>query len=205
VPGLILKPSKQLKSHLLFDGEVFDFLELWLSLGAFDEQSIEGVHPEFNHLYRRFGNSRGAFQKDKIMREFLFARSPWIVETIDTMLKATSRKMTHLDETLVEATANGENAVVDGVATEEAEEEEEEAEDEEEEEDNTPESAELTALERQINANDALHPKPCLDTRVHACETCGIRLLQFTMKIHRHESHSVIGVDADGVDETARK
>ena len=65
------------------------------------------------------------------------------------MLKATSRKMTHLGETLVEATANGENAVVDGVATEE---ETEEAEDAEEEEDNTPESSELTALERQINA-----------------------------------------------------
>ena len=61
VPGCKLKYSKQLKSHLLFDLEILDFLMIWANLGAIDDQSIEGVHPILNHLYRRFGNSRGAF------------------------------------------------------------------------------------------------------------------------------------------------
>ena len=59
VPGCVLKHSKQLKSHLLFDLEISNFLRRWRTLGAVDEQNIEGVHPQFNQLVRRFGNTRG--------------------------------------------------------------------------------------------------------------------------------------------------
>ena len=63
VPGCILEPSRQLKFHLLFGGEIVDWLEAWLSLGAMDEQNIEGIHPEFIHLSRQFDNCRGALKK----------------------------------------------------------------------------------------------------------------------------------------------
>ena len=62
-------------------------------------------------------------------------------------------------------------------------------------------SGELTHLEHQINANEALHCIENLETRVHACPKCPIRLLSFCMAIHMHESHSVIVVDADGAEE----
>ena len=38
-------------------------------------------------------------------------------------------------------------------------------------------------------------------THIHACEHCGVRLLDFAMAIHYHESHSVIVKDVDGVNE----
>lgn len=194
VPGCELKASKQLKSHLLFDGEILDWLMVWKSLGAFDEQNIEGVHPEFNHLFRRFGNSRGAFQKNKIMREFLFARAPWILEAIEAMLKATARKRKRDDDDAADdADAAGEDGDERDVELDLVE--------EEDGEEDAPVSAVLTDLETQINSNDALHCKPGLNTHVHACKICGIRLLDFAMKIHCHESHSVIVEDADGADE----
>jgi hypothetical protein len=61
VPGCKLKHSKQLKSHLLFDWEIYDFLMSWRTLGGADEQNIEGVHPQFNQLVQKFGNLRGGF------------------------------------------------------------------------------------------------------------------------------------------------
>ena len=232
VPGCELKYSKQLKSHLLFDGEIHDFLSIWGTLGALDEQNTKGVHPQFNNLYRRFGNSRGAFQKAKIVREFLFEREDWMIETVDQMLAATGRKKklpindtSHDDSAVVE----GEDMAVEPEVEEEVEETtpisaggllevgEEEMEEGvggeigtadagdgeviEEEEDPTIAVGELSALERQINGNFALHGMPHLNTRVHACKKCSIRLLDFAMKIHCHESHYLISVDADGMDE----
>ena len=37
VPGCKLKYSKQLKRYLLFDGEIFDFLMKYRTLGGVDE------------------------------------------------------------------------------------------------------------------------------------------------------------------------
>ena len=92
---------------------------MWETLGAFDEQSTEGVHPEYNHLNRRFGNSRGALKKDKIMREFLFSRSSWIVETIDEMLKATSRKKINSGETNTDGVVMVDEEAVESTGDEE--------------------------------------------------------------------------------------
>ena len=48
----ILKHSRQLKSHLLFDGELYEFLVQWKTLEALDEQNTRGVHPKCNNLLR---------------------------------------------------------------------------------------------------------------------------------------------------------
>ena len=76
---------------------------------------------------------------------------------------------------------------------------------EDEETGDDPISGELTPLECQINDNSAFHQMPGgLNTRIHACKTCRIRLLDFAMVIHRHESHSAFVMHADGVEEKAR-
>ena len=172
---------------------------MWGTLGAIDEQSIEGTHPEFNNLVRLFGNSRGAFQNDKIMKEFLFRRQPWIVESIEEMMKATRRKKLSKNDD-AQLAEDGEDIDIGS--------DEVDVEDEREEEDVAalvahPLAGELTKLEQQINLNEALHSysdtiSPALNTCVHACKTCGICLLDFAMKIHCHESHSDIKKEADG-------
>ena len=88
-----MKHSKQLKSHLLFDLEISIFLRRWRTLGAVDEQNIEGVHPQFNQLVRRFGNTRGRRRQQLVMDEFLFSHSTWIVQTVDGILRKTKRNV----------------------------------------------------------------------------------------------------------------
>ena len=127
------------------------------------------------------------------MKEFLFARMTWMVETIDQMLAGTARKKVDEEEE-------------EDISNEEEEEEEVELEGatEDGETGDDPISGELTPLECQINDNSAFHQMPGrLNTRIHACKTCGIRLLDFTMAIHRHESHPAIVQHADGVEEKA--
>ena len=92
VPGCGLKHSKQLKSHLLFDGEIHDFLVTWRTLGGVDEQNIEGVHPQFNALVRRFACTRGGRRQELIMREFLFSHSAWMAGTIDKLISDSRRQ-----------------------------------------------------------------------------------------------------------------
>ena len=92
VPGCLLKLSKQLKFHLLFDGEVSEFLWTWRTLGGVDEQNIEGVHPQFNQLVRRFGNTRGRRRQKLVMDAFLHSHATWVRETVDEMLESTKRK-----------------------------------------------------------------------------------------------------------------
>jgi hypothetical protein len=92
VPGCVLKMSKQLKFHLLFDGEVSEFLWTWRTLGGVDKQNIEGVHPQFNQLIRRFGNTRGRRRQKLVMDAFLYSHSTWIRETVDDILESTKRK-----------------------------------------------------------------------------------------------------------------
>ncbi|KAL7530450.1 hypothetical protein ACHAXR_003503 [Thalassiosira sp. AJA248-18] len=132
------------------------------------------------------------------MREFLFARAPWITEAIDAMLKATPRKRKREDD--------NENTVEADAEDDDGEDEADleltlDDDDTNEQDEREPVSAELSELEKQINSNVALHCKPGLNTRVRACKICGIRLLDFAMRIHCHESHSVIVEDADGPDE----
>ena len=165
VPGCALKPSKQLKGHLLFDGEIVDWLKVWKTLGCMDEQNIEGVHPEFNHLFRRFGNSRGAFQKAKIVREFLFARASWIVESIDSMKEETGRKRKGADEETANGDATTVDAVRDLIEGNADDDGEGDARADGGGEDAVPEeeevgTGELSALDLRISTNAALHPRP---------------------------------------------
>ena len=97
MPRCKLKHSKKLKSHLLFDWEIRDFLKRWRTLGAVDEQNIEGVHPQFNQLVRRFGNTRGMCRQQLVMNEFLFSHSTWMVQTVDAMLRKTKRNVVRRD------------------------------------------------------------------------------------------------------------
>jgi hypothetical protein len=83
VPGCAFKHSRMLKSHLLFDWEISDLLLTWRTLGT---HNIEGTHPLFNQLVRKFGNTRGDKRQKLVMKELLFANSTWTVETINTML-----------------------------------------------------------------------------------------------------------------------
>ena len=92
VPGCLLKLSKQLKFHLLFDDEVSKFLWTGRTLGGVDEQNIEGVHPQFNQLIRRFGNTRGRRGQKLVMEAFLHSHSTWVRETVDEMAESTKRE-----------------------------------------------------------------------------------------------------------------
>ena len=76
----------------MFDGHALDFMRDWGTLGGVDEQNIEGVHPRFNQLARKFGNCRGALRQKKVFEEFLFMNSPFIVECIEEMMEKTKRK-----------------------------------------------------------------------------------------------------------------
>ena len=66
---------------------------------------------------------------------------------------------------------------------------------------------ELTAGERRANENSVLHPTlmkfPLADTRVVACQDCGVRLLAFGAAVHCHEHHSgnILGDLDSGVEE----
>ena len=55
---------------------------------------MEGTHPRFNQLTIMFGNIRGGLKlkQKKIVEEFLFSNSTWIVDTIDEMFGKTKRK-----------------------------------------------------------------------------------------------------------------
>ena len=91
VPGCEIKYPKQLKWHILVNGEAVAFLWRWHTFGGFDEQNIESSHPQFNQLLRRFGNSRGGFRQKKMITDFVFSHSTWMTNTIDEMLKASNR------------------------------------------------------------------------------------------------------------------
>ena len=58
IPGCGLKLLQQLKSHILFDLEIHDFLAAWRTLGGVDEQNVEGVHPKFNQLVKSLGTRK---------------------------------------------------------------------------------------------------------------------------------------------------
>ena len=83
------------------------------------------------------------------MKEFLFARMTWMVETIDQMLAGTARKKVDEEEE-------------EDISNEEEEEEEVELEGatEDGETGDDPISGELTPLECQINNNSAFHKMP---------------------------------------------
>ena len=181
VPGCKLKHSKQLKSHLLFDWEVHDFLKTWRTLGAVDEQNIEGVHPQFNQLVRRYGNTRGRRKQQMVMNEFLFSHSTWIEHTIDDLLRKTKRKKVRggADESHDINVAPSVKAVKPGRR----------GDDEEEEDGLFPETATLSATERRINDDTDFHGFKKVDTRISACPVCKRRLLQFAAKIHVNEVH----------------
>ena len=91
VPGTGNEHPRFLKSHLLFDYHIQDFLELWETLGGFDEQSIESTHPQFNQLLHRYGNTRSRKLKRQVIGQFLFERASFVVELIGWMLEATSK------------------------------------------------------------------------------------------------------------------
>ena len=83
---------------------------------------------------------------------------------------------------------------IDVVVHLDAEDVEEEGVDMEEEASDSPLlTGELTELDHQINLNNTFHStNPTLSTHIHACKTCGTRLLNFAMEIHCHERHSAI-------------
>ena len=218
VPGCELKHSKQLKSHLLFDWEIRDFLKTWRTLGAVDEQNIEGVHPQFNQLVRRFGNTRGRLRQQLVMDEFLFSHSTWMVQTVDDMLRKTKRNVVRGDAEDAEESeddesvplgavepvqpsgvgggGNGEDGGVgvDGGAGGEganpAVVQPGQHDDTKEAEDGLfPDTVALSAVETRINSNTAFRGFKKVDTKISACQICKRRLLQFAAPIHCHEVH----------------
>ena len=203
VPGCGLNFSKQLKSHLLFDWEILDFLLRWRTLGGVDEQNVEGTHPRFNQLARMFGNIRGGLKQKKIVEEFLFSNSTWIVDTIDEMLGKTKRKKgTKSRVRKRRANKNNGNPTVDGGMICEADDSKDdvmEGNPDEMNSDNKADEGEsldcvtagLTDREVGINTNTSFHTFKDVDTKIHVCATCKCRLLSFAEAVHCHEIHTV--------------
>ena len=185
VPGTGNAHPQFLKSHLLFDYHIQDFLELWETLGGFDEQSIESTHPQFNQLLRRYGNTRGQKLKRQVIRQFLFERASFVVELIDGMVKATSKPK----RKGVKKRGSGDGEFT--LAREETE----------------ASISALSQLEKDMNRNQILHPGSLenfpfvdpLDTCITPCSHCGKRLLKFGEAVHYHEYHS--GVNTNDADE----
>ena len=217
VPGCKLKHSRQLKSHLLFNGEIQRFLEKWGILGGLNEQNTEGTHPQFNNFARQFGNSRGAFKKKMMMTEFLFGRSSWIVDGIDGLLESTkgSKRKKKVISVVSEAVDDGGDLVgieqpwvgmgADSAAGNRDQPDVEEMDIEEDEvvEEVNEDVAvgNLTEFEKSVNHNQSLCKAEFeVDTCLKVCPNCGKRLLGFAMGVQLHESHSSITKDADGVE-----
>ncbi|KAL7523386.1 hypothetical protein ACHAXR_000154 [Thalassiosira sp. AJA248-18] len=154
-----------------------DFLETWETLGAFDEQSIESTHPQFNQLLRRYGNIRGKMLKRTVVRQFLFERADFIIELIDELLASTSK--TKRENTKKRGSARDYHSAE--VSNEEEESEE-------------VLSPALTELENAMNANKLLHPilekYPLIETEIVVCNCCNKRLVKFGADVHKHEYHS---------------
>ena len=57
-------------------------------------------------------------------------------------------------------------------------------------------TAELTDLEVRINNNSSYHGLNGVNTKIHACTKCHQRMLEFAVKVHCHEVHTVhVGED----------
>ena len=146
---------------------------------------------------RQFGQCRGMTKKKLVMKEFLFNRAKFIMESIRDMFENTKR---------VKGSKYG--------LTKKSEEESVEANDEADDEFNVTSSREtfmevlpkdLDEFERKINSTESIHTflcredKPSFDTRISVCPTCAKRLLTSTMAVHQHEMHSgSIVEEADG-------
>ena len=175
IPGTGNTHPTFLKSHLLFDYHIQDFLETWETLGGFDEQSIESTHPQFNQLLRRYGNIRGKRLKKTVVRQFLFERADFIIEMIDDLLESTSKtKRENVKKRGTERDYHSPEIHEDDIG-----------------EDLSPA---LTDMETEMNANQVLHPVlpnyPTLQTQIVVCKCCSKRLLKFGADVHAHEYHS---------------
>ena len=184
VPGMNIDLPTFLKSHFLFDGNVLNFLKRLHTLGGFDEQNIESTHPIFNQLMGRYGSTRGRQLKRHVMRQFLMDRASFVVELIDEMVRATSKK---------KRPNTKKRGVADDPSIDELR------------ADMSLFSVELTPLEVSMNQNDMLHPeiytkegKDCpygetgitVDTSLTVCAKCSKRVFSFAAAIHEHEYHS---------------
>ena len=185
MPGLDVELPSSLKSHLLFDFHLQDFLEKWGTLGGFDEQNIESTHPVFNQLVRQYGCTCGRELKINVIRGFYFKKASFMLESVDNMIKETSR-------------AKRRNTIKRGKRVVSK--------------DTVKESTsllltELTLMEQEMNANERLHPGPAHeqnpfpDTRICACDKCGKRVIAFGLESHDHEYHSggIVGEVDDAV------
>ena len=169
VPDAKIGHPTFLKSHLLFDYHIQDFLERWGSLGAFSEENIESTHPIFNKLMRRYGNSRGRQLKRNVMQQFIIERSSIVLNAVDVFVTTTS------------TTKRPDTKKRGKVATD----------DSDVCEDTALYSTDLTEMEKKMNDNTALHEHEFgEDTCITACGLCGMRVLNFGLPIHNHEYHS---------------
>ena len=159
-----------------------------------DEQNIEGVHPQFNQLVRRFGNTRGRRRQQLVMNEFLFSHSTWAVQTVDDMLRKTKRNVVRGNAKESEVNSLAPSSLLNdtiNAGQPGRRDNDEEAEDDDEEADDGlfPATATLTEMERRINSNTAFHDFKNVDTKISACQVCKRRLLQFAAPVHCHEVH----------------
>ena len=176
VPDADIKYPAFLKSHILFDKHIQEFLEVWETIGAFDEQGIEGTHPKWNQLLTQFGSTRGITLKKQMMREYLFGHASWVVDMVDELIESTST---------TKRTNTKSRAPTADIELRDTEAEQ-------------SETNELTELEKTCNENPTLHPLDIegrdflADTAIVVCKCCsGRRLLKFAEGVHNHEYHSV--------------
>ena len=135
----------------------------------------------------------GMTKKKLVMKEFLFTRAKFIMESIRDMFENTKR---------VKGSKYG--------LTKKSKEQSDDANDESDMASSMETfmevlPKELDEFECKINATESIHTflcredKPSFDTRISVCPTCAKRLLTSTMAVHQHEMHSgSIVEEADG-------
>ena len=194
-----------IKSHILFatptdeskHSHAMQQLRNFRTFGQVDEQNGETAHADVNQLLRQFGNIRGKRQKKLWVRDFHWRNNGVVLETIDEMKKATSRKKSTAERSAPQPGASDDardtSDIVEHVLGD----------------DELFPTAELNEDELEMNDTEELRgptndnhadydslPEESkklldgMDTRIVACAECGMRFVgSGACNIHYHNVH----------------
>ena len=192
-----LKLPTTIKAHALLGGDVDAQIDDWRATGSIDEQNDESIHPLWNNMMRRFGNTRGKNQKKLILREMHWMNASFMREKMDSLKEGIKRK-TEANRMAPQRNTNDDDGI--------------------EVEDPLPCDDEGTLLplklekyEVEMNDNPSLRgptdPNDVhyellhdMNTEIVACSKCRKRILgKGAYRVHCHETHgNSISEEVDG-------